>query len=118
MPKQIAQNQWLPAIVSIAVGISVWLMFQLVISKFGLTSGFYYWWTGYGIMFLASGLLGYFFNQRPWRWGIYIVTAHAVFASMLSKGDHNMLPLELIFFSLLALLFVLAGYLGAWLSRK
>ena len=118
MSKQITQNQWLPSIVSIAVGACVWFMFESIISTSGVTGGFTYWWAGYAVMFLAAGLLGYLFNQRPWRWGIYIVIAHVVMASIRSKGDHSMLPLELIFYALLALLFVLASYLGAWLSRK
>jgi hypothetical protein len=118
MPKQITQNQWLPTIASIAVGAIVWFIFESAISTSGLTSGFSYWWAGYAIMFLAAGLLGYLFSQRPWRWGIYIIIAHVVVASLRSKGDHSMLPLELIFFGFLAVLFVLASYLGAWLSRK
>jgi len=118
MSKQITQNQWLPTIISIAVGATVWFMFESAINTSGLTSDFSYWWAGYAIMFLAAGLLGYFFSQRPWRWGIYIVIAHVVVASLRSKGDHSMLPLELIFFGLMAVLFVLASYLGAWLSRK
>lgn len=118
MPRQIAQNQWLPTIASIAIGVAVWFLFELGISKFGLTSSFSYWWAGYGIMLSAAALLGYLFGNRPWRWGIYIVLAHVTVASIRSTGDHNMLPLEMIFFAVLAVLYVLASYLGAWVSRK
>jgi hypothetical protein len=118
MPEQVAKNQWIPTTVSIVVGVAVWFMFELVINNFGLVGGFSYWWAGYTAMFLASAFLGYFFCQRPWRWGVYIVIAHALFASIRSKGDHNMLPFELIFFALLAIVFVFASYFGAWLFRK
>jgi hypothetical protein len=107
-----------PAVASIAIGATVWVMFELVISRFGLVGGFSYWWAGYAIMFFASGILGYLFSVRPWRWGIYIVAAHIVVASLRSKGDHSMLPLELIFFVVLAMLYVSASYVGAWISRS
>ena len=116
MSKKIVQNQWIPSLTAIGVGIAVWFFFERVISRFGITYSLSFWWAGYGIMLLVSGALGYLFNKRPWRWGIYIVLSHVTIASIRSSGDHNMLPLEAIFFAFLALLFVLAGYVGAWIS--
>lgn len=118
MSKQMMQNQWVPTTASVAVGAFVWFMFESVIGTAGLTSGFSSWWLGYAAMFVAAGLLGYLYSQRPWRWGLYMIVAHVSVASLRSEGDHSMLPLELIFFGLLATFFILAGYLGAWLSLK
>ncbi len=47
-----------------------------------------------------------------------MIGAHVVVAFARSEGDHNMLLLEIIFTAILALLFVFASYLGAWLSRR
>jgi hypothetical protein len=108
----------LPTLVSITVGVVVWFLFELVIAQSGLSGGLYYWWGGYLLMLLVSGTLGYFYPQRCWRWGTYMVGAHVAIASLRSPGDHNMLPLELIFFGFLALLYVFASYFGSWIYRR
>jgi hypothetical protein len=118
MSNKIKGHQWVPTVISVVVGVAVWFMFERVISKFGLTGGFSYWWMGYGIMVVAAGVIGYFFRNRPWRWGVYISIAHVVVASFRSVGDHNMLPLEIIFFAALIFICVLASYFGAWLSKR
>jgi len=70
MQRQLVKNPWVPALASIAIGVAVWFMFEQVIGRFGLTGGFQYWWAGYAVMFFASGLLSYFFGERPWRWAL------------------------------------------------
>lgn len=80
-----------------------------------------YWTIGLPLMLAAAFTLGLGFPEQPWRWGLIIVAAQAVWATFLAfaaDGAPSLLPLGLATFALLLVPCILAAYAGRWLRGR
>ena len=75
-----------------------------------------YWSAAYPLALVLSGLLGFAFPDRSWRWGALMIVSQIVVLAA-SASDLSMLPLGLIVLAILALPAVALAQAGARLRR-
>ncbi|MFN3625061.1 MAG: hypothetical protein ACK4TP_13490 [Hyphomicrobium sp.] len=114
-----------PDVVAIAIavvsGVLSWDLVRLLGEHREAWDDPLYWMIGLPLMVAAAFMLGMGFPARPWRWGLVIVAAQAVWAAFLAfatEGAPSLLPLGLLTFALLAVPCVLAAYGGQWLRHR
>jgi hypothetical protein len=59
--------------IALCIGAVVWTAFKFHTPFQDPTELLSYWKIGYPISVLFSGIMGIFFPDRPWRWGISII---------------------------------------------
>ncbi|HET7084386.1 MAG TPA: hypothetical protein VFI23_06425 [Rhizomicrobium sp.] len=72
----------------------------------------FYWTLSYPVAVLGSGLLGYLFPERPWRWAVILMLMQMMV--MIAAGsDFSLLPLGLVMLAVLSVPPAIAGTLAA-----
>jgi hypothetical protein len=76
-----------------------------------------YWTVAYPVAILLSGVLGYVFPQRPWRWAAVVIFSQLI-VMIVGGSGFGLLPLGLVLLTVLALPAVGLASLGSWLRRR
>ncbi len=108
-------KDYIPSAIAIGLGILVWVSFRD--NGQDPTESLTYWQIGYPISILFSGIMGIFYSERPWRWGVIIIWIQFGLGLITSKGDLNLLPPGILFYMLLTAPCIILGYAGSWISR-
>ena len=95
-------NATRPYALAIVGGALLWLATAAISGKVEAWDSSAYWTATYPLSIALAGGLGYWFPERPWRWGLAVMLAQAV-VLVLTAADFSLLPLGLILFSVLAL---------------
>lgn len=82
-------------------GIVLWLATTLLSGRTEAWDSPLYWSVTYPLSIVVSGILGYFFPERSWRWGLVVMLAQAVTLA-LAASSFGLLPLGLVMFAVLA----------------
>jgi hypothetical protein len=100
--------------ISILVGAGGWVYLAAsTTGREGWDNPFYFT-VFFPILALLSGVLGFFFQSRPWRWGLVMFWTQALMA-FIEKPMAPLLPIGLILFGILSLPCVVTAYCGAFL---
>lgn len=89
-------------IMAIAGGAILWLVTAMMSVKTEAWDASSYWTVAYPLAIILAGWLGYWFPEKPWRWGLAIMYAQAG-VLLISASGFSLLPLGLILFGVLAL---------------
>ena len=87
---------------AIAGGAILWLAVTIISGKKEAWDSSLYWAAAYPLAIALAGGLGYWFPERPWRWGLTVMVVQAVVLA-LASSSFGLLPLGLILFSVLAI---------------
>jgi len=99
-------------------GTVLWLLTSLLTGNGEAWDSPLYWSLTYPLCILASGLLGYLFPWKAWRWGLTIMVVQAIVMLVLSGSSFGLLPLGLVLFGILALPCIAVASLMAVLRRR
>lgn len=112
----------LPLAIAAIAGVALWMGASVISGRREAWDAAIYWTAAYPFAIIMSGLLGFVFPQRPWRWPIALFLFQ--FVGMVIRADElsGLWPLGLSMFIVLSLpgiLFAgLAAWLLGWLGRK
>jgi hypothetical protein len=109
-------SEYSKVVIAIIIGAIIWTVFKVIARPQDPTDLLFYWQIGYPISILLSGIMGILFPERFWQWGIYIIFIQLVMTMFLTEGDWNLLPPGILFYALLTVPCIIAGYIGAWVS--
>lgn len=109
---------YISSTIALGIGAIVWIVFKTIAQTKDPTELLSYWQIGYPISIFFSGIMGIFFPDRPWRWGIIIIWVQFFLGLITTKGDLNLLPPGMLFYALLTVPCIISGYIGAWVSKK
>lgn len=107
--------------IAVVAGVLSWDLVRLIGGRREAWDDPSYWIVGYPLMLAAAFLLGLGYPERPWRWGVIITAAQAVwvvFLALLADGPSDLLPFGIFTFAILALPCIAAAYAGRWLRRR
>jgi hypothetical protein len=76
-----------------------------------------YWTVSYPLAIALSGLLGYAFPQRPWRWAVAVIFVQMA-VMVIGGSGFGLLPLGLILLGILSLPPVALAYVAAKLRLR
>ncbi|BBP00126.1 hypothetical protein [Sulfuriferula nivalis] len=77
-----------------------------------------YWSLAYPGAIIACGVLGYFFNHRPWRWPVALFVGQFIAMTIRNGELGNLWPLGLLLFLVISLPGIFTAKLGAWINSK
>lgn len=97
---------------AIAGGAILWLVTTGISGKSEAWDSRLYWMITYPLAISLAGGLGYWIPKKPWRWGLTVMLVQAVVLVITGSG-FGLLPLGLIFFSILALPAVVFAHITA-----
>jgi peptidoglycan/LPS O-acetylase OafA/YrhL len=106
----------LPSALAAATGIASWEIVRQLGARREAWDDPLYWQVGFPLLIVVAFVLGAVWRERPWRWGVLIVAAQAVWSlglAFLRDGVPNLWPLGLVMFALMALPCVAAAYVGS-----
>jgi hypothetical protein len=103
--------------VAIVGGAILWLGVTLISGKREAWDSSLYWAAAYPLAIVLAGGLGYWFPERPWRWGLTVMLVQAV-VLVLASSSFGLLPLGLILFSVLAIPPIGLAQLAAKMRRR
>ena len=105
-----------PGLIGVVSGVLSWDLVRLLGERREAWDDPKYWMIGYPLMLGTAFLLGLGFPEHPWRWGLVIAAAQAVWAVLLSLAAEevsaSLWPMGLLTFALLAVPLVVAAYAG------
>lgn len=110
----------LPSAIAVAAGIASWEIVRQLGSRREAWDDPLYWQLGFPLLIVVAFVLGAVWRERPWRWGLLMVGAQAVWSlglAFLQDGVPNLLPAGLIMFALLSLPCIAASYVGSRVGR-
>lgn len=112
-----APSQRLPYGLAVAAGVVVWLGITWISHRREAWDSGLYWKYGMPLLIAVSGVLGYKYPRRPWRWPLTAFAAQAaVLFAMNPTG--NLMPLGIIAFLVVSLPCVLAAWVGSLFHRR
>ena len=76
-----------------------------------------YWTVAYPIAIVLSGVLGYAFPQKPWRWAAVVIFSQLI-VMIVGGSGFGLLPLGVVLLTVLSLPAVGLASVGAWLRRR
>jgi hypothetical protein len=104
-------------IIAIVVGIAVWLVIEQITGQEAWDDDAY-WFVGYPIMLVVTGLLGYWVPNGFWRWPTLLISAQAIWAIVSNSGQAFIPLIPIMIFLVLSLPCLLASFIGSWLARR
>ena len=107
-----------PYSLAVIAGAALWAVGAAVSDRREAWDSGIYWMVFYPAAILVSGLLGYLFPDRPWRWCLALFAAQFVTRAMLSGAIGNLAPLGLIVFGVLSLPAIGAAMLASRIRRS
>ncbi len=103
--------------VALAAGLLVWTATAMLGHRIEPWDDPVYWKVGYPLAVILSGVLGYVWPDRAWRWGLVVMFSHAI--GMTARGaGMDLLPMGLILLGVLSLPAARLAVLAARLSRR
>jgi peptidoglycan/LPS O-acetylase OafA/YrhL len=114
----VSNKKSVPAyIIAVVCGLAIWTSISAVSGTSEAWDSPLYFTYGVPASAMVSGVQGYIWPARPWRWPVVIMLSQALLA-VAQNPTANLLPLGLIAFGLLAIPGLLTAYLGAFLRNK
>lgn len=101
-----------PYALAAAAGAAVWVGVMAASGRREAWDSGLYWSYGMPLMFLVSGVLGFAFPERPWRWALAGFAGQAA-AAFVQNPTANLLPLGLVLFFVLSLPCMAGARIGA-----
>jgi hypothetical protein len=102
---------------SLLAGLALWTVVAIRGHRIEPWDAAVYWSAGYPCAIALSGLLGYFWPDRPWRWAAVLMFSQVIV--MLARGAGlSMFPLGLILLAVLSLPAIGVAELAARLARR
>jgi hypothetical protein len=87
---------------AVVAGMALWFSVSLMSGRREAWDSSFFWAIGYPAAIAASGVLGYFFPRRAWRWSLTLFLAQFV-AMVIRDGELGSLwPLGMMLFAVLA----------------
>ena len=103
---------------SIALGAALWILASVYAGRREAWDAAAYWAVAYPAAILASGLLGYYRPERPWRWALAIFLGQFLGMCLRNGEIGNMWPLGLALMAVLSLPAIVAALLASRLRRR
>jgi len=108
----------LPLAIAAVAGVALWLGASLISGKREAWDAAIYWTAAYPLAVILSGLLGFLFPQRPWRWALALFLFQFVGMAIRNGELGGLWPLGLIMFSVLSVPGILLALGASWLRAK
>jgi hypothetical protein len=102
---------------AVAIGIVVWIGISMVSGRREAFDSELYYRIGMPVVCIASAIFGFLEPNKSWRWGILPLLGQFSWM-LLTQGPGNLLPLGMIFFSILSVPSIITARIGAFLGRK
>jgi peptidoglycan/LPS O-acetylase OafA/YrhL len=77
-----------------------------------------YWMVGYPLLIAFSGVLGFLYSSRAWRWGIWMMAGQILPAIFNPTSDLNLLPFGLFVLFILAVPLIVVAEVAARFGRN
>lgn len=114
MPRRAA----IPLAAAAGAGIALWFAASLISGQREAWDAGLYWSAAYPAAIVLSGVFGFRYPQRPWRWPVVMFFGQFV-GMLLRNGELGSLwPLGLLLFGALAVPGILAARIAAWLRIR
>lgn len=83
-------------------GVILWLGTAAISGRAEAWDSGLYWMAAYPLSIALAGGLGYFWPEKPWRWGLTVMLVQALTLAF-AASSFGLLPLGLMLFAVLAL---------------
>jgi hypothetical protein len=103
---------------ALLVGISAQLIPHLISGREPDTEAMFWVFGSFPAMIIASGILGFIAPSHPTLWAIAIMLGDFVIGLLTAQGGLNLLPIGLLLYAVYAILYILAGHVGAFICRR
>jgi peptidoglycan/LPS O-acetylase OafA/YrhL len=107
-----------PLTIAVVFGAALWFIASALVGKREAWDASAYWALAYPAAILVSGLLGYLYPERPWRWAIALFEAQALAMGIRNGELGNLFPLGMVLFAAIAVPGVVAATLASRRSRR
>src|SRR2546423_1275816 len=97
-----ANKSWIAHLTSIMLGLALWTVAAMLGKHAEPWDAPGYWTIAYPAAIALSGLLGYLFPERPWRWAALLMLMQLAVMFM-GGSDFSLLPLGLVLLAVLTL---------------
>ena len=112
------RNTVVPTLLAVAAGMSLWFVAAQFIAAREPWDDPAYWMIAYPSALFVSGLLGFFYPDRSWRWAPILFAAQVVAMWIQSGEVGNLWPLTLVFTGIISLPAVLLARIASRFSRR
>ena len=119
-PAPAPMSRWpvVPYAIAAIAGVALWIGASVISGKREAWDAAIYWTAAYPIAVVVSGLLGFLFPQRPWRWALALFLFQFVGMAIRNGELGGLWPLGLVMFAVLSIPGILLARLAAWLRAK
>lgn len=108
----------LPLAIAASAGVALWIGASVISGRREAWDATIYWTAAYPFAIIMSGLLGFVFPQRPWRWPIALFLFQFVGMVIRAGEPSGLWPLGLSMFIVLSIPGILFAGLAAWLRGR
>jgi hypothetical protein len=112
-----ARETWIAYVTAAVLGLLLWAAAAVAEMRVEPWDAPSYWTITYPAALALSGLLGFIFPERPWRWALTLMFMQLPVMSLGGSGS-SLLPMGLILMAVLALPGIGLAYLCAWARWK
>jgi hypothetical protein len=113
-----SQSDVIPAVTSITVGATLWLVSAALAGKREAWDAPQYRAVAYPVALATCALLGRAYPTRPWRWALWLFEAQLVAMCVRNRELGSLFPLGMLLFAVIALPGMLLAILGARFGRR
>lgn len=108
----------LPFVIAAVAGMALWFIASFKLGKREPWDDQFYWGAVYPIAVLASGVMGVFFPDRPWRWVLTLFLAQCVAMTIRNGELGNLWPLGMLLFCIIAIPAIALAQSSSWARRR
>jgi hypothetical protein len=112
-----ARESWIAYGASIVLGLTLWTVVAVAEMRLEPWDAPSFWTIYYPAAIGLSGVLGFVFPARPWRWAVLLMFMQLPIM-VLGGSGFSLLPMGLILMAVLALPAVGLAYLCAWAKQR
>jgi hypothetical protein len=112
-----ARETWSACIAAALLGLALWSVAAVVELRVEPWDAPNFWTIYYPAAIALSGVLGFLYPQRPWRWALILMFMQ-LFVMTLGGSGFSLLPMGLILMAVLVLPGIGLAYLCAWARRQ
>jgi len=102
-----------PYLLATAAGMSLWFAASYISGSREPWDARIYWNAAYPLAIFLSGMLGFYFPVRPWRWAVALFLSQFLAMTIRNGEIGNLWPLGLMLFALLSIPGIVVGSLAA-----